>query len=229
MSFRPTPTTTRARRATARCTTYGQGRAGPFRGAPRPGPPDDAADRQNSVEATAPPRDTGGKRVAPVTPPVDALPVRPAAPQTPIAPAAPPVQTTAISAHATAGQRAATARRREPGQHDDAGFCAAAGRSDVDAADAIDRRRLAVAGPLAGGAGLGLVAVDVGGMNLSGGGGKLGGVGGAPLDIGRPAKKSFGCKCRSPKSRMFGCSIWLRWSLWRLRSWTRGDLRQLQR
>lgn len=131
-SFRPTPTTTRARRATARCTTYGQGRAGPFRGAPRPGPPDDAADRQNSVEATAPPRDTGGKRVAPVTPPVDALPVRPAAPQTPIAPAAPPVQTTAISAHATAGQRAATARRREPGQHDDAGFCAATGRSDVE-------------------------------------------------------------------------------------------------
>ena len=85
-----------------------------------------------SVEATAPPRDTGGKRVAPVTPPVDALPVRPAAPQTPIAPAAPPVQTTAISADATAGQRAAAARRREPGQHDDAGFCTAAGRSDVE-------------------------------------------------------------------------------------------------
>jgi len=27
-------------------------------------------------------------------------------------------------------------------------------------------------------------SVDMGGMNLSGGGGKLGGVGGAPLDIG---------------------------------------------
>ena len=85
-----------------------------------------------SVEATAPPKDTGGEWVAPVTPPVDALLVRPAAPQTPIAPAAPPVQTTAISADATAGQRAAAARRREPGQPDDAGFCAAAGRSGVE-------------------------------------------------------------------------------------------------
>src|SRR5215472_12621393 len=135
-----------------------------------------------SVEATAPPKDTGGERVAPVMSPVDALP---AAPQTPIAPAAPPVQTTAISADATAGQRAAAVRRREPGQHDDAGFCTAAGRSDVDAADAIDRRRLAVAGPLAGGAGWGWSpsSVDMGGVNLGGGGGKLGGVGGAPLDI----------------------------------------------
>ena len=53
-------------------------------------------------------------------------------------------------------------------------------------ADAIDRRRLAVAVPWqeVPGWGWSPSSVDMGGMNLSGGGGKLGGVGGAPLDIG---------------------------------------------
>ena len=53
-------------------------------------------------------------------------------------------------------------------------------------ADAIDRRRLAVAVPWqeVPGWGWSPSSVDMGGTNLSGGGGKLGGVGGAPLDIG---------------------------------------------
>jgi len=114
-----------------------------------------------------------------VTPPVDALPVRPAAPQTPIAPAAPPVQTTAIS-QGNAPQQLVDASQGNMTML----VFAPQPVDQTSKADAIDRRRLALAGPLAGGAGLGLVAVDVGGMNLSGGGGKLGGVGGAPLDIG---------------------------------------------
>ena len=108
-----------------------------------------------SVEATAPPKDTGGERVAPVTPPVDALPVRPAAPQMPIAPAAPLVQTTAELPQGNAPQQLVDASQ---GNMTMLGF-APQPVDQTSKADAIDRRRLAVAGPLAGGAGLGLVAV----------------------------------------------------------------------
>ena len=116
-----------------------------------------------------------------MTPPVDALPVRPAAPQTSIAPAAPPVQTTAIS------QGDAPQQLVDASQGNMTMLVFAPQPVDqTSKADAIDRRRLAVAGPPAGGAGLGRSpsSVDMGGMNLSGGGGKIGGVGGAPLDIG---------------------------------------------
>ena len=53
-------------------------------------------------------------------------------------------------------------------------------------ADAIDRRRSLSPVPWQAVQGWGWSpsSVDMGGMNLSGGGGKLGGVGGAPLDIG---------------------------------------------
>ena len=136
-----------------------------------------------AVEATAPPKDTGGERIAPVTPPADALPVRPAEPAI-----TPPPATSPQTQYVPGGT---LPQGNAPQQLSDAAQGNSVALLSLSPTQPVDQLSTPLTQSIGAGSmspipwqevqgwGWSPSSVDMGGMNMGGGGGgKFGGAGG---------------------------------------------------